>query len=74
MFGFHRCVSYGVLPWDEASRLNNVILKRKGKKGNLSSQTPTKGSKKRVKVDKDVEVEADLQISGAEFVGSSTML
>jgi hypothetical protein len=63
-----------VLPWDEASRLNDIILKRKGKKGSLPAQTPAKSSKKKVKLEKDVEVEADLQISGAEFVGSSSIL
>jgi hypothetical protein len=71
-----RCVNYGVLPEDEAERVNRMILLRKGKKGTVSSPVPAskKASSKKAKLEKDVAVKADLQISGAERVGSSTML
>ena len=71
-----RCVHYGVLPEDEAERVNQMIMHRKGKKGTVSSPVPAskKPSSKKVKLEKDIAVKADLHISGAERVGSSTML
>lgn len=68
-----RCVNYGVLPEDEAKRIFKIMLARKGTKGIVSSPTAKKSSKK-AKVEKDIGVEADLQIPGAERVGSSSML
>jgi hypothetical protein len=42
-------------------------------KGTVSSPSAKKASKK-VKLEKDIGVEADLQISGTERVGTSSML
>jgi hypothetical protein len=72
-----RCVNYGVLSDDEAERVYQLVLVRKGKKGTTSSPAPTKkgsAAAKKVKLEKEVSVQADLQISGTERVGSSTML
>ena len=68
-----RCVHYGVLPEDEAKQVYKKMLARKGTKGTVSSPAAKKSSKK-AKIEKDVGVEADLQISGTERVGSSSMV
>ena len=69
----YRCVHYGVLTDDEATRVNKMVVARKGNKG--AAPTPASKTKaKKVKVEADVAVEADLQMPGAERVGSSTML
>ena len=68
-----RCVNYGVLHEDEAKRVYKMMLARKGMKGTVSSPSAKKASKK-VKLEKDIGVEADLQISGTERVGTSSML
>lgn len=50
-------------------------MNRKKKKGVAVSPVKSSSAKKRkVKVEADVSVEADLQIGGADRVGSSTML
>jgi len=50
-----------------------MVVARKGNKG--AAPTPASKTKaKKVKVEADVAVEADLQMPGAERVGSSTML
>jgi hypothetical protein len=67
-------VNHGVLPEEEAGKIYKKVMNRKKNKGVVLS--PAKPTKKRskVKVESGVTVEADLQVGGAERVGSSTML
>lgn len=66
---------YGVLPEDEAERLNQVVMKRK-KNMRLSGEalpSPAKKKNKKPKVIKDEAVDPEMQTSGAERVGSAVL-
>eukprot|EP00545_Synedropsis_sp_CCMP1620_P001691 CAMPEP_0119007374 /NCGR_PEP_ID=MMETSP1176-20130426/2971_1 /TAXON_ID=265551 /ORGANISM="Synedropsis recta cf, Strain CCMP1620" /LENGTH=110 /DNA_ID=CAMNT_0006959505 /DNA_START=12 /DNA_END=344 /DNA_ORIENTATION=- len=69
------CVHYGVLPEDEAGRINKKVMDRKKNRGVVLSPA-RKATKKRskVKVEAAVSVESDFKVGGSEHVGSSTML
>ena len=75
----NRCVSYGVLPEDEAIKANKAILKRKAKAkpGGSSSTTASSSAKKKVKKSKkivgDVEFDAGLDAGGNEGYGVATL-
>jgi hypothetical protein len=69
-------VYYGVLPEDEAKRLNEVVLKRKKKmriSGEATSPPAKKKAKKKAKLIKDEAVDPELHASGAERVGSAVL-
>mmetsp|Transcript_5591 Transcript_5591/g.8592 ORF Transcript_5591/g.8592 Transcript_5591/m.8592 type:complete len:109 (-) Transcript_5591:1386-1712(-) len=68
------CVHYGVLPYNEAKKIHERLLRKKGKKGGAASPTRGTVKKKKVKVEPEVPVEADFEMGGAERVGSSTMI
>ena len=64
---------YGVLPEDEAERLNQVVMKRK-KNVRLSGEAlPSPAKKKKPKVIKDEAVDPEMQTWGAERVGSAVL-
>jgi hypothetical protein len=77
-----RCVSYGVLPTDEAIKLHEIVQKRKKKNGNITNSTPAKSEsataakkiskrfKTKSNIDDDVAVDSGMQIGGAEGIGS----
>jgi hypothetical protein len=68
-------VYYGVLPEDEAERLNQVVMKRK-KNMRLSGEalpSPAKKKMKKPKVIKDEAVDPEMQTWGAERVGSAVL-
>lgn len=66
------CVFYGVLPEEEAEKLNKKMLKRKKEsRGGVSSPSPAKKKKKKAKL---VKEEADDEgAGGMERVGSTTL-
>jgi hypothetical protein len=69
-------VYYGVLPEDEAERLNDVVLKRKKKirvSGEATSPPAKKKAKKKARIFKDEAVDPELHASGAERVGSAVL-
>jgi hypothetical protein len=71
-----RCVNYGVLPTEEAAKMYKKVLKRKQNKGGTST---TSSSAKKVKNTKtkrvldDVGYDADMQLGGAEGMGSKAL-
>eukprot|EP00978_Attheya_sp_CCMP212_P030663 scaffold113551_cov33-Attheya_sp.AAC.1 len=74
-----RCVNYGVLPTEEAAKMYKKVLKRKQNKGGTASSSTTSGSAKKVKKSKskrvldDVGYDADMQLGGAEGMGSKAL-
>ena len=69
-----RCVQYGVLPHDEAERLHKVVMKRKKQmRGGVASPSPAKKKKKKAKVIKEEADDMDMQVGGAEQVGSAVL-
>uniref|UniRef100_A0A7S2U999 Uncharacterized protein n=1 Tax=Attheya septentrionalis TaxID=420275 RepID=A0A7S2U999_9STRA len=73
------CVNYGVLPTEEAAKMYKKVLKRKQNKGGTASSSTTSGSAKKVKKTKtkrvldDVGYDADMQLGGAEGMGSKAL-
>lgn len=77
------CVYHGVLDKDEAQKLYNLLLKRKGKNANGSPQRDVKSSpskqvikmkrKRRVSEmgEEKVEFDAEMDVGGYEGIGSS---
>ncbi|GKY95094.1 hypothetical protein MPSEU_000473400 [Mayamaea pseudoterrestris] len=64
------CVDYGVLSVDEAEKVYNICLKRKGKLKVLSSPSPPPKKKKtKAKVIKEETDGPDLQVSGGDGIG-----
>eukprot|EP00978_Attheya_sp_CCMP212_P023475 scaffold71976_cov55-Attheya_sp.AAC.1 len=74
-----KCVNYGVLPTEEAAKMYKKVLKRKQNKGGTTSSSTTSGSAKKVKKSKskrvldDVGYDADMQLGGAEGMGSKAL-
>lgn len=71
----HRCVNYGVLPHDEAARLFKVVTARKKKlrlSGGAVAASPKK-KRSKPKLVKEEAADPDMQISGAERVGSAVL-
>ncbi len=69
----HRCVSYGVLPYNEAEKIFQVVAKRKKQqRGGASSPAvaPAAAKKKKAKLVKEEEGDPDMAISGEERIGS----
>jgi hypothetical protein len=72
IFSIHlRCVYYGVLPEEEAAKLNKVVMKRK-KRGGVTSPSPAK-KKKKARVIKEEADDVDMQAPGADVVGSAVL-
>lgn len=71
----YRCVFNGVLPDEEAEKLNKVILKRKKQmKSGVASPSPAKRKKKKkAKVIKEEADDVDMQAAGADRVGSAVL-
>ena len=74
-----RCVAYGVLSEEEATKVHKLIVKRKGLKKASVSQSPTPKSststkkKKAKKVLNDVEYDAGMGAGGDEGIGVAAM-
>ena len=72
----YRCVSYGVLPHDEAKRLFKVVLDRKksGRGSAISSPSPVKRKPKKAKIlNDDAPFDAELVGSGGDGIGTMTL-
>ena len=74
------CVYHGVLDKDEAQKLYNLILKRKGKsttqlkEENLAPPREEKIVKKKKKrIMEDVEFDAEMDVGGGEGIGMSAL-
>jgi len=75
------CVNYGVLSVEEASRLHNIILSRKGNKGVSTSpvkkevggeKTKVKRSTKKNKIlDDDLDFDAEMGVGGGDGIGTT---
>jgi hypothetical protein len=69
----NRCVAYGVLPDEEAEKLNKKLVSRKKTiRGGVSSPAPAKKKKKARVIQEDAD-DMDLQASGADRVGSAVI-
>jgi len=69
-----RCVAYGVLPDEEAEKLNKVLIKRKKEmRGGVASPSPAKKKKTKARVIKEEVDDVDMQVSGADRVGSAVI-
>ena len=72
-----RCISYGVLPHNEAKRLFKVVLDRKksGRGSAISSPSPVKRKPKKAKILKDdAHYDADFVVSGGgDGIGTMTL-
>ena len=77
------CVYHGVLDKDEAQKLYNLILQRRGGKMTSTSQsndmkfsplkeTKVKKVKKRI-ISEDVEFDAEMDVGGSQGIGTSTL-
>mmetsp|Transcript_9984 Transcript_9984/g.12591 ORF Transcript_9984/g.12591 Transcript_9984/m.12591 type:complete len:111 (-) Transcript_9984:360-692(-) len=70
------CVNYGVLNYEDASKLHKIIMKRKGKPIK-STSSPGRNSnlkkKKRVKAEPDEAVDVGLNADGGEGIGMVAM-
>lgn len=75
IFSIHlRCVYYGVLPEEEAAKLNKVVMKRKKQgRGGVTSPSPAKKKKKKARVIKEEADDVDMQAPGADLVGSAVL-
>ena len=70
----YRCVAYGVLPEEEAEKLNKkVSLQKKKMRGGVASPAPAAKKKKKAKIMKEEDDDMDMQASGAERVGSAVI-
>jgi hypothetical protein len=71
----YRCVSYGVLPHDEAKRLFKVVLDRKRHgRSAASSPSPVRKKPPKAKILKDEGLyEADFVVSGGDGIGTATL-
>ena len=70
------CVNYGVLPSEEAAKLNKIITKKKqkGQKATPATSTKKSGSgKKKKRVIQDIEYDADMQAGGEVGLGTATL-
>lgn len=74
---FSRCVAYGVLPHDEAERLNKIVSERKKhKRLNGGTASPMKSpakKKKKTKIVKDEAINPDMQVSGGDGIGTAIL-
>ena len=71
-----RCVYYGVLPFEEAERINKKVVKRKQRLragGGASSSSPALKKKKKVKVVREDGVDPDMQVSGGDGIGRAVL-
>ena len=77
---FIRCVSYGVLPDDEAIKLYDKVMKRKkmktGGSPSKSEVAVAKNTKKRKtnNIHDDVAVDVGMQVGGEEGIGTSSLV
>ena len=71
----YRCVSYGVLPHDEAKRLFKVVLDRKRHgRSAASSPSPVRKKPPKAKILKDEGLyDADFVVSGSDGIGTATL-
>ena len=71
----YRCVSYGVLPHDEAKRLFKVVLDRKRHgRSAASSPSPVRKKPPKAKILKDEGLyDADFVVSGGDGIGTATL-
>ena len=72
------CVNYGVLNYEDASKLHRIIMKRKGKpiKSSSTASSSSGGStrkKKKVKVESNEAVDVGLNANGGEGIGMVAM-
>ena len=77
----NRCVWYGVLPVEEATKIHSNVLKWKKKGGSSPANSPASTAKKtkksltssKKKLLDDVAVDAGMQVGGDEGVGTSAL-
>ena len=69
----YRCVHYGVLPYAEAQRMFKIVAKRKKDHRLGVASSPPRKKKTKSRVKEDVGSEPDMQVSGADKVGSSVL-
>jgi hypothetical protein len=75
------CVSYGVLPFDEAEKLNKRVTDRKRKirlaggtvPPSAGSSSPQKPKKKKARVMKELAVDPDLAASNGDGIGRASL-
>jgi hypothetical protein len=77
LFG-NRCVSYGVLPHDEAERLHKKVTDRKRQMrlgGGSAATSPARKTsvKAKKRVIKEERFEPDLQVSGGDGIGTAVL-
>jgi hypothetical protein len=70
---YSRCVYYGVLPHDEADRLNKIVTERKraARLGTQGSPSPQHATKKPIKKKKVVKVLKDDSYDDPDMIISS---
>jgi hypothetical protein len=70
-----RCVSYGILNDKKAHKLSIIVTERKRKlrTGGTFVSSPPPPKKKKAKVVKEEGVDADMQTSGVDLVGSAVL-
>mmetsp|Transcript_33025 Transcript_33025/g.43828 ORF Transcript_33025/g.43828 Transcript_33025/m.43828 type:complete len:87 (+) Transcript_33025:46-306(+) len=76
-FSLLRCVNYGVLPTEEAAKLDKIVTKRKKNQkaggSSIVSPSPAKKSKKKKKILKEDGFDAGMQAGGSEGMGNAAI-